>query len=136
MLVHSPSIQCNLISILIKDWSNEHSRSTGLAPRFEATPRVGENTHNEEVITPDELGNIPEEGRRNNKVRHKKGGKKTKAHMRISSLNIKGRTLVDNEEGTQKKINQIPNIMRNRRIGMLALQETHYTEDYVTEVTA
>ncbi|KAF9025575.1 DNase I-like protein, partial [Hymenopellis radicata] len=114
----------------------QHSGSTGLALRSEATPRVGENTHDDEVITPGELGNSPEEGGRNARVRHKKGGKKTKAHMRISSLNIKGRTSIDNEEGTQEKVNQIPNMMRNRRIGMLALQETHYTEDYVAEVTA
>ncbi|KAF9022110.1 DNase I-like protein [Hymenopellis radicata] len=56
--------------------------------------------------------------------------------MRISSLNIKGRTSIDDEDGTQEKVNQIPNMMRSRRIGMLALQETHYTEDYVAEVTA
>ncbi|KAF9042858.1 DNase I-like protein [Hymenopellis radicata] len=112
----------------------QQSGSTGLALRSEATPRVEEENFNDEIITPRDLGEDDNEPRPTNKSRRARKGKKTKAHIRISSLNIKGRSTTVEGEGTQEKVDRIPEMMRKQRIGMLALQETHYTEDYVAEI--
>ena len=50
-----------------------------------------------------------------------------RAKLKIASLNIKGRS-----SGTLNKWYNVPQMMRERQIGVLAVQETHMTEDLAT----
>lgn len=62
-------------------------------------------------------------------IQHRKFGKKTRASIKIASLNMRGRY----SNGTDKwfHINQI---VREKRIGILALQETHVTPEDVASI--
>jgi hypothetical protein len=62
-------------------------------------------------------------------VRRKKIKKRTKAYISIASLNMRGRF----HNGADKWLN-INQIMRNKKIGILALQETHLSPKDVDDV--
>jgi hypothetical protein len=53
------------------------------------------------------------------------GKKQTQANLKIASLNIRG----DGSAQTHEKWQHINQIMREHNIGILAVQETHLTEE-------
>jgi hypothetical protein len=73
----------------------------------------------------------PEEGphrpnRRNRRAADKASKKNTKAAIRIASLNIKGWKATG---APQPKWNEINQLMREKRIGILLVQEAHLNEE-------
>lgn len=107
--------------------SDERSRQTG---------NVTEGSNNERGEESDEQNVTEKEKRTRNTrtVRRARLKLKTKAHLRISSLNVKGRSLTTTNGSKGEKINEIPNLMRNNKVNILAIHESHYTEDYVAEI--
>ncbi|KAF9018855.1 DNase I-like protein, partial [Hymenopellis radicata] len=108
---------------------------TGLAFRAEVAPYVEERDREDDSFHDDEQENDEEGQRPRAQQRNTRPGKKTKAHIRLSSLNIKGRSSRTEEGAIVEKINEIPTMMRNKKVNVLALQETHYDENYVAEIT-
>lgn len=61
------------------------------------------------------------------------GAKKTRARITIASLNMRGRS--SNRAGAKDKWQHINQIMRDDRIGLLALQETHLDDEMVEQLS-
>ncbi|KAH6914282.1 Endonuclease/exonuclease/phosphatase [Coprinopsis sp. MPI-PUGE-AT-0042] len=71
------------------------------------------------------LNRIAQGGRKNVKYR-------TRAHIRVGSLNIRG----GGSTATADKWQQINRVMKGAKISVLAVQETHLTEDRTRELNA
>ncbi|KAF9027912.1 DNase I-like protein [Hymenopellis radicata] len=117
-----------------QDLGPRRHAGTGLASSAEAAPYVEEREY-DEIFGLEGLEDNNTEVRPENRSKRGRHGKKTKAHIRISSLNVKGRRSHTEEGEIVEKINEIPTMMKNKRVNVLALQETHYDEDYVAEIT-
>ena len=92
-----------------------------------ADPRVNSLTTARRDENQDESSNPAQrrEGSENRPVPlvpQRRTGERTR--LKIASLNIKGRN-----SGVLSKWHSIPRLMRDKRIGILAVQETHLTED-------
>lgn len=59
---------------------------------------------------------------------------KTRANLHIASLNMKGRTSTQLEYNEISKWSVIHQVMREKKIGILCLQETHLTEDHENQI--
>ncbi len=117
----------------------QHRAGTDLASRSRVTAGAERLSTQNEDPNPEEFWeNDEDEGEqaaRTNRRENARPGKKTKAHIRLSLLNIKGRKSRSEDGVVIEKINEIPTMMRNKKVNILALQETHYDEDYVAEIT-
>lgn len=63
-------------------------------------------------------------------------GKNTKAHLLIASLNMRGRGQIGNDRLSKDKWLHISQVMRERKIGVLAIQEAHMTDDMADSLNA
>ncbi|KIY51495.1 DNase I-like protein [Fistulina hepatica ATCC 64428] len=73
-------------------------------------------------------------GRRRIGRRHR-GRKKTGANVKISTLNMRGRGNIDGQDTSpQSKWMHINQLMRDKRIGILAVQEAHLTQEHVDQI--
>jgi hypothetical protein len=71
----------------------------------------------------------------NNNIRNQpKKRKKTRANLNIASLNIKGRTSLQLDHSAISKWSVIHQVMREKKIGILCLQETHLTEECENQI--
>lgn len=61
--------------------------------------------------------------------------KKFRANFKLASLNMKGRTSLVTGPGPISKWSAVSRDMRERKIGLLALQETHLSEPLQEQVT-
>ncbi|KIY48016.1 DNase I-like protein, partial [Fistulina hepatica ATCC 64428] len=83
-------------------------------------------------------GSTPVEARRIGRRRigrRRRGKKKTGANVKISTLNMRGRGNIDERDTSpQSKWMHINQLMRDKRIGVLAVQEAHLTQEYVDQI--
>jgi hypothetical protein len=71
----------------------------------------------------------------NNDLRNQpKKQNKTRANLHIASLNMKGRTSTQLDHSAISKWSVIHRVMREKKIGILCLQETHLTEEHETQI--
>lgn len=109
------------------------------------TPVVRDNTpippnRDQQVIIRPTVARVPPPNHRprpNNEVARPRGKRKirknTRAALKVASLNMKGRNA--RGEGTGiSKWTQINQLVRDERIGVLALQETHLTPEHVNQI--
>ncbi|KAG1829529.1 Endonuclease/exonuclease/phosphatase [Suillus subalutaceus] len=60
--------------------------------------------------------------------------KKTRANIKLATLNMKGRTSSNLEQSQISKWTVVNQTMRDQKIGILCLQETHLTTDHLNQV--
>jgi exonuclease III len=58
----------------------------------------------------------------------------TRANLTIATLNVKGRTTLSCGPGPISKWTSINRTMQEKHIGILCVQETHLTDEYVTQI--
>ncbi|KAI1789415.1 Endonuclease/exonuclease/phosphatase, partial [Ganoderma leucocontextum] len=75
---------------------------------------------------------IPENHQAGNRKRKRK--RITKGRLKIASLNMRGGSGAGPEGGTGEKWRRLNQIVRDRKIAILAIQETHMTCDRATEL--
>ena len=103
-----------------------------------AEERTGENGDGADA-SPNQNDGHGETERRNRlhqnekqKEQRKKKGRRTKAHIKVASLNVNGRGNLTGRNNN--KWNTINQVMKEQRIGILCVQETHLTNEHIDTI--
>lgn len=65
---------------------------------------------------------------------HTKKNKKSRANILVATLNMRGRASPDLGNSTISKWSTVQNVMREKKIGILCVQETHLTQEHEMQI--
>jgi ribonuclease HI/exonuclease III len=113
-----------------------HDRAPGPEPYRSTLPYGNEDSHPTQDASPQHSNtqlNGGREGRNEHDRQRRAKNRLRRAHVHLATLNMKGRNSVVDGVITSKW-GDIENMMKTRRIGILAVQETHLTPEDVEDL--